>query len=222
MFIRPGCFLTAPGPGDGPWRPKTPKSRPLHFFASPGSEGQPSKNPPKTTRRIPSGRGIRNRPARRCPMEVSYPGRSLGPTGRFLKGTWWLYLGPLGPWRNLTSPKNLPLDFLKLNFLSPALAVAAARVPGSCLGPGRGPGSCPRARRAEAGGSGRSGSCQGATKTLCTRGPCPRVALPGLLLGRSTRCAPRRGPRACSTAHRRRHPHGVRIAASTDAGETGA
>ena len=33
-------------------------------------------------------RGIRNRPTRRCPMEVSYPGQSLGPTGRLLKGIW--------------------------------------------------------------------------------------------------------------------------------------
>ena len=56
-------------------------------------------------------------------MEVSYPGRSLGPTGRFLKGILWWYLGQLGPLRNRTSPKNLLLDFLKLNFLSPALAV---------------------------------------------------------------------------------------------------
>ena len=45
-------------------------------------------------------------------MEVSYPGWSLGATARFLKGTWWWYLGQLGPLRSLTSPKNLPLDFL--------------------------------------------------------------------------------------------------------------
>ena len=56
-------------------------------------------------------------------MEVSYPGRSLGPTGRFLKGIWWWYLGQLGPSRNLTSQKNLPPEFLQLDFLSPALAV---------------------------------------------------------------------------------------------------
>ena len=55
-------------------------------------------------------------------MEVSYPGRSLGPTGRFLKGNSWWYLGQLGPLRIFSSPKHLPLDFLKLNFSSPALA----------------------------------------------------------------------------------------------------
>ena len=43
-------------------------------------------------------RGLRNRPARRCPMEGSYPERSLGPTGRLLKGIWWWYLGQQGPY----------------------------------------------------------------------------------------------------------------------------
>ena len=46
---------------------------------------------------IQSERGVSSRPARRRPMEVSYPGRSLGPTGRLLKGTWWWYLVQPGP-----------------------------------------------------------------------------------------------------------------------------
>ena len=51
-------------------------------------------NAPTHLSDVQSERGIRNRPARKCPMEVSYPGRSLGPTGRFLQGIW---LGPC-PW----------------------------------------------------------------------------------------------------------------------------
>eukprot|EP00959_Pyramimonas_sp_CCMP1952_P080237 1677110-Pyramimonas_sp.AAC.1 len=35
---------------------------------------------------LQSERGIRNRAARGGPMEVFYPGRSLGPTGGLLKG----------------------------------------------------------------------------------------------------------------------------------------
>ena len=42
-------FLTVPGPGEGPRRPKTSKNRPLQFFASPGSEG-PSLPPPLPAR----------------------------------------------------------------------------------------------------------------------------------------------------------------------------
>ena len=55
-------------------------------------------------------------------MEVSYPGRSLGPTGRFLKGHLVVVSGATGPLKKSNFPKNLSLD--KLDLLSPALAVS--------------------------------------------------------------------------------------------------
>ena len=89
-----GSFLSPDGPGD----PQTPWDTSWSDFKG-RRQMCPWISYSKISYRrcLQSERGVRNGPARRCPMEASYPGRSLGSTGRPLKGIWWRHLGQLGP-----------------------------------------------------------------------------------------------------------------------------